>query len=84
MRPQVAAITCPVAKELAVGFGATGGRMRSFPGSSGEGVSLEAQRAAIEQFASHNDIEIADWFEEKQTAAKKVPPPQLSQSGVLN
>lgn len=36
----------------------------------GEGVSLEAQRTAIEQFALRSDIAITEWFEEKQTAAK--------------
>jgi site-specific DNA recombinase len=36
----------------------------------GDGVSLEAQRAAIEQFAARNEIKITQWFEERQTAAK--------------
>ena len=36
----------------------------------GEGVSLEAQRDAIEQFAVRNNIKITKWFEEKVTAAK--------------
>jgi site-specific DNA recombinase len=40
----------------------------------GEGVSLEAQRAAIEQFVARNDITISRWFEEKQTAAKRGRP----------
>jgi site-specific DNA recombinase len=36
----------------------------------GEGVSLEAQRDAILAFALKNRIEITQWFEEKETAAK--------------
>lgn len=36
----------------------------------GEGVSLEAQRDAILAFAVKNRIEITQWFEEKETAAK--------------
>ncbi|MFO6466256.1 recombinase family protein, partial [Jannaschia sp. KMU-145] len=36
----------------------------------GEGVSLEAQRAAITAFASQNDLTVTRWFEEKETAAK--------------
>ncbi|MCU7838881.1 MAG: recombinase family protein [Candidatus Thiodiazotropha sp. (ex Troendleina suluensis)] len=36
----------------------------------GEGVSLEAQRDAIEAFAARNEIIISKWFEEKETAAK--------------
>lgn len=40
----------------------------------GEGVSLEAQRAAIQAFAGRNDISITRWFEEKQTAAKSGRP----------
>ncbi|MBL0001831.1 MAG: recombinase family protein [Sphingomonadales bacterium] len=37
----------------------------------GDGVSLEAQREAILAFASRNNIEITQWFEEKETAAKR-------------
>jgi DNA invertase Pin-like site-specific DNA recombinase len=40
----------------------------------GEGVSLEAQREAIDQFAVRNDIRIVRWFEEKETAAKSGRP----------
>ncbi len=36
----------------------------------GEGVSLEAQRDAIEAYARKNDLLITRWFEEKVTAAK--------------
>lgn len=37
----------------------------------GDGVSLEAQKEAIESFAARNDIVISRWFEEKETAAKR-------------
>jgi site-specific DNA recombinase len=47
------------------------GYVRVSTQKQGEGVSLEAQRAAIEQFADRNDIIISRWFEEKQTAAKR-------------
>lgn len=40
----------------------------------GEGVSLEAQREAITVFASRQNIEIVQWFEEKETAAKRGRP----------
>lgn len=40
----------------------------------GEGVSLDAQKDAIADFASRNDLEIVKWFEEKQTAAKSGRP----------
>lgn len=40
----------------------------------GEGVSLEAQRDAIEQYATRNEITITRWFEEKETAAKSGRP----------
>jgi site-specific DNA recombinase len=40
----------------------------------GDGVSLEAQKEAIEIFASQNGIIITEWFEEKITAAKKGRP----------
>ena len=46
------------------------GYVRVSTQKQGEGVSLAAQRAAIEQFAARNSIEIIEWFEEKQTAAK--------------
>lgn len=36
----------------------------------GEGVSLEAQRDAIEAYAARNHLVIVRWFEEKITAAK--------------
>lgn len=40
----------------------------------GEGVSLEAQKEAIQAFADRNAIEIIEWFEEKVTAAKQGRP----------
>ncbi|NGO53490.1 recombinase family protein [Allomesorhizobium camelthorni] len=40
----------------------------------GEGVSLQAQREAIERFATGNNIIIIKWFEEKETAAKSGRP----------
>ena len=36
----------------------------------GEGVSIDAQKEAISHYAAHNGLEITDWFEEKETAAK--------------
>ena len=46
------------------------GYVRVSTQKQGDGVSLEAQRSAIEQFCARNDIAIEQWFEEKQTAAK--------------
>lgn len=40
----------------------------------GDGVSLEAQREAITLFAQRNNLSITDWFEEKETAAKRGRP----------
>ncbi|MCO4839127.1 MAG: recombinase family protein [Rhodobacteraceae bacterium] len=40
----------------------------------GDGVSLEAQREAIGIFAQKNNLTITDWFEEKETAAKRGRP----------
>ncbi|MDG2001751.1 MAG: recombinase family protein [Novosphingobium sp.] len=40
----------------------------------GDGVSLEAQKEAIQVFASRNGITITQWFEEKETAAKRGRP----------
>ena len=36
----------------------------------GDGVSLEAQKDAIEAFAARKSLAIARWYEEKETAAK--------------
>src|SRR5258708_38130601 len=38
------------------------------------GVSLEHQREAIERYASKNSLQIAQWFEEQETAAKRGRP----------
>jgi site-specific DNA recombinase len=40
----------------------------------GDGVSLAAQREAIEAFASRSNIEIVKWYEEMETAAKRGRP----------
>ena len=40
----------------------------------GDGVSLEAQRDAINIFAQRNGLTISKWFEEKETAAKRGRP----------
>lgn len=38
------------------------------------GVSLEHQRDAIERYANKNNLQIARWFEEQETAAKRGRP----------
>ena len=35
-----------------------------------QGVSLQEQKAAIEQYARKNQLQIIEWFEERETAAK--------------
>lgn len=40
----------------------------------GDGVSLEAQREAIQSFADKNGIVVTRWFEELETAAKRGRP----------
>ncbi len=40
----------------------------------GDGVSLEAQQEAIQSFASRHNIIISQWFEERETAAKRGRP----------
>jgi DNA invertase Pin-like site-specific DNA recombinase len=39
-----------------------------------QGVSLQEQRAAIEQYATRQGIQISRWFEERETAAKRGRP----------
>jgi site-specific DNA recombinase len=39
-----------------------------------QGVSLQQQREAIERYAQRNSCEIAQWFEEQETAAKRGRP----------
>jgi len=46
------------------------GYIRVSTQKQGEGVSLEAQKDAITVFASHHNLTVTKWFEEKQTAAK--------------
>jgi len=46
------------------------GYIRVSTQKQGEGVSLDAQKEAIQVFASQKDLTITKWFEEKQTAAK--------------
>lgn len=46
------------------------GYIRVSTQKQGEGVSLEAQRDAIAEFAHANRIVVTDWFTEKETAAK--------------
>jgi site-specific DNA recombinase len=36
-----------------------------------QGVSLVEQRSAIERYAAHTNLSIVEWFEERQTAAKR-------------
>ena len=50
------------------------GYIRVSTQKQGEGVSLEAQKDAITAFASHQNLKISRWFEEKQTAAKSGRP----------
>lgn len=38
------------------------------------GVSLQEQRAAIERHANQHQLQIAEWFEERETAAKRGRP----------
>src|SRR5690349_18881719 len=35
------------------------------------GSSLQEQRSAIEAYARHHELTISQWFEEKETAAKR-------------
>jgi len=50
------------------------GYIRVSTQKQGEGVSLEAQKEAITVFASRNQLQIVEWFEEKETAAKSGRP----------
>ena len=50
------------------------GYIRVSTARQGEGVSLQEQRAAIERFALRNGLAISEWFEEKETAAKRGRP----------
>src|ERR1700722_14556777 len=46
------------------------GYVRVSTARQGEGVSLPQQQAAIEQYAQRHKLEIVQWFEERETAAK--------------
>lgn len=50
------------------------GYIRVSSQKQGEGVSLEAQKDAIVEFASREGLNIIQWFEEKETAAKSGRP----------
>lgn len=50
------------------------GYIRVSTQKQGEGVSLEAQKDAITDFASRNHLTVIKWFEEKETAAKRGRP----------
>lgn len=50
------------------------GYVRVSTHKQGEGVSLEAQREAIQEYAQKHEIKISKWYEEKETAAKKGRP----------
>jgi site-specific DNA recombinase len=50
------------------------GYIRVSTQKQGEGVSLQEQKAAIEIFASRQNLEVIEWFEEKETAAKSGRP----------
>ena len=46
------------------------GYVRVSTAKQGEGVSIGAQKEAIEQYAKTNNLIVSQWFEEKETAAK--------------
>jgi site-specific DNA recombinase len=50
------------------------GYIRVSTTKQGEGVSLQEQRAAIERYAAKEGLRIIQWFEEKETAAKRGRP----------
>src|SRR5215471_7434374 len=51
------------------------GYVRVSTAKQGEkGVSLQEQRDAIERFAQRNGLKISEWFEERETAAKRGRP----------
>ncbi len=47
------------------------GYIRVSSTKQGHGVSLQEQRSAIELYASHERLDIVEWFEEQETAAKR-------------
>ncbi|MCR9195132.1 MAG: recombinase family protein [Hyphomonas sp.] len=50
------------------------GYLRVSTTKQGDGVSLDAQKAFITDYATRNQITITQWFEEKETAAKQGRP----------
>ncbi len=50
------------------------GYIRVSTAKQGEGVSLIEQRSAIERYAEKHNMQIVEWFEEKETAAKRGRP----------
>ncbi len=50
------------------------GYVRVSTAKQGEGVSLDEQRSAIERYAATHDMRVVEWFEEKETAAKRGRP----------
>lgn len=50
------------------------GYIRVSTAKQGEGVSLTEQKYSIENYAVKHNLEIVEWFEEKETAAKKGRP----------
>ena len=50
------------------------GYVRVSTAKQGEGVSLSEQRDSIDAYAAQNGLQIVEWFEEKETAAKRGRP----------
>ena len=50
------------------------GYTRVSTAKQGEGVSLTEQKSSIQSYALKNNLQIVEWFEEKETAAKRGRP----------
>src|ERR1022692_4439578 len=50
------------------------GYIRVSTAKQGEGVSLQEQREAISRHAERSQLEVTEWFEERETAAKRGRP----------
>ena len=50
------------------------GYTRVSTAKQGEGVSLTEQKSSIQSYAMKNNLQIVEWFEEKETAAKRGRP----------
>ena len=50
------------------------GYIRVSTPKQGKGVSLQEQRDAIERHAQHHGLAVVEWFEERETAAKRGRP----------